>query len=301
MPSFFHTITEENKLALNKPQGTDVVYYSELNDWYTCNAFRSFSLKYVVDKCIYYRVGNKEHVVHGGNFLLACQQPGVNAYFDSKDTVKSICIDICPATVAEALTILITRQNPDFDNYLAHHFATPEFFEVVCPVGSATFGHKLNELMRAISNQQASQLVDKEWFLDLAEQIIFHEYGNYLSLSGIQSVKPGTRKEILRRLTIAKQYMNDDYLHIGEINQVAAHCNMSEFHFFRSFKQAFGTSPYQYLLHKRLELARNLILAGDSSITAIASHCNFPDLFTFSKAFRRHYGVAPSRLSRTQS
>ena len=86
--SFFHTITEENKLTLNKPSDSDVVYYSELNEWFTRNAFRSFSLKYVIDRCIYYKVGNKEHAVNAGNFLLACKQPDVNAYFDSKACCK---------------------------------------------------------------------------------------------------------------------------------------------------------------------------------------------------------------------
>src|SRR5258706_16066878 len=158
MGSFFHTITEENKLTLNKPPGSDTVYYSELNDWFTRNAFRSFSLKYVVDRCIYYKVGNKEHIVREGNFLLACQQPDVHAYFDSKKTVRSICIDICPATVAEAFTVL-TAQNPDFDNYLAGYFNAPGFFEAVCPVGTAQFSNQLNDLVAGISHGQASQFI----------------------------------------------------------------------------------------------------------------------------------------------
>ena len=110
MARYFNTITEANKLTLNKPVDTDVVYYSELNEWFTANAFRNFSLKYVVDKCIHYKVGNKEHAVTQGSFLLACKQPHVKAYFDSKTIVKSICIDICPATVAEAFTVMSESQ-----------------------------------------------------------------------------------------------------------------------------------------------------------------------------------------------
>jgi AraC family transcriptional regulator len=301
MGSFFHTITEENKLTLNKPADSDVVYYSELNDWFTHNAFRSFSLKYVVDRCIYYKVGNKEYAVSEGNFLLACKQTGVSAYFDSKRTVKSICIDICPATVAEAFTVLTARNDHDFDNYLAGYFKVPEFFETICPVNSARFGPKLNELVAAIGNGQAHHHIDKEWFLDLTEKIIFHEYGNYLALNGIRSVKPGTRKEILHRLKMAKQYMDDEYLTIDEINQVAAFCTMSEFHFYRSFRQAFGKSPYQYLLTKRLEFAKRLIRSGNMSVTNIALQCNFPDVFTFSKAFKRQFGMSPTQFPAVKS
>jgi AraC-like DNA-binding protein len=297
MGSFFHTITEENKLTLNKPSDSDVVYYSELNDWFTYNAFRSFSLKYVVDRCIYYKTGNKEHAVNEGNFLLGCKQPDVSAYFDSKKTVRSICIDICPATVAEAFTVLTAQNDHDLDNYLAGYFKAPEFFEAVCPVNTATFGNKLNDLVTAIKQGQANDHIDKEWFLDLVEKIIFHEYGNYLALNGIRSVKLETRKEILRRLKTAKQYMDEEYLHIDEISQAAAVGNMSEFHFFRSFKQAFGNSPYQYLLNKRLELAKELIITGNMTITDVAINCNFPDVFTFSKAFKRHFEISPSHFT----
>lgn len=294
MGSYFHTITEENKLSLNKPADSDVIYYSELNEWFTRNAFRSFSLKYVIDRCIYYKVGNKEHVVSKENFMLACKQPHVSAYFESKQTVKSICIDICPSTVAEAFTVLTTKGDPDFDNYLSGYFKVPEFFETVCPVNSAQFGNKLNALVVAIARGQAQDHIDKEWFLDLVEKIIFHEYGNYLALNGLQSIKPDTKKEILRRLNTARHYMDTEFLEVKEISQVASFCNMSEFHFFRSFKQAFGISPYQYLLTKRLELAKDLIKKGGMSITHIAAHCNFPDIFTFSKAFKRHFKETPS-------
>lgn len=299
MGTYFQVITEGNKLTLNKPSDSDLVYYSELNDWFTQDAFRSFSLKCVVDRCIYYKVGSKEHAVNAGNFLIACKQPDVSAYFDSKQSVKSICIDVCPATVAEAYSVLIAQSNHDLDNYLAGHFRSPEFFEAVCPVGSARFGNKLNELVVAIGKGQADHYINKEWFLDLVEKIILHEYGNYLALNGLRSVRLATRKEILRRLKVGRQFMDDEFLSIGEIKEVAVFCSMSEFHFFRSFKQAFGISPYQYLLHKRLDRARDMINAGGLTLTAIALHCNFPDIFTFSKAFKRRFATAPSQLNVT--
>ena len=154
MTSYFNTINEGNKLTLNKGGDCDMVYYSELKEWFTGNAFRSFSLKYVVDKCIYYKVGNNEYEVNGGNFLLACRQPYVKAYFESKEIVKSICIDICSATVAEAFTIMSAKEDHDFDNYLAKYFRYPEFFESVCPVGSSQFKKKLNSLVDMIHQRE---------------------------------------------------------------------------------------------------------------------------------------------------
>jgi AraC-like DNA-binding protein len=295
MATYFNTITEKNKLTLNKGGDKDAVYYSELNEWFTGNAFRSFSLKYVVDKCIYYKVGKTEYQVKAGNFLLACKQPHVKAYFDSKETVKSICIDICPATVAEAFTIMSAKEDHQFDNYLSKHFVFPEFFESVCPARTAGFNTKLEGLVRMIHNGD-TQMINKEWFLDLVEKIIYHEYGNYLALNGIHSVKLETRKELLRRLSIGKQYIDENFLRIADINEIAVVSCMSEFHFFRSFRQAFGITPYQYILAKRLEFAASLIEEGRQTITDIALVCNFPDIHTFSKAFSRHFKMSPSRF-----
>lgn len=295
--TYFNTINEKNKLTLNKGGDCDMVYYSELNEWFTSNAFRSFSLKYVVDKCIYYKVGSKEHEVKGGNFLLACRQPYVKAYFETKEIVKSICIDICSATMGEALTIMSAKENYDFDNYLAKYFRYPEFFESVSPVNSSQLKNKLNSLVAMIHHQETDN-INKEWFLDLAEKMICHSYGNYLALNGIQSVKLETRKELLRRLQIGKQFMDDNFLDIHDVSEVAVASNLSEFHFFRSFKQAFGITTYQYILNKKLELARMMLQDKNSSVTTIASTCNFPDLFTFSKAFKRRFGISPSQFQK---
>lgn len=292
--SYFSLINEQNKLSLNKPAGTNRVYYSELNEWFTTNAFRSFSLKYVVNKCIYYKSGKKEHAVHAGNFLLACKQPEVKAYFDSAFPVKSICIDIRPETVGEAFAVM-TAGHIDFDNFLDGYFRQPYFFETVCPANAAVpFSGQLNELVQAIQEGSAAELVDKEWFLQLAEKIIYHEYGNYKALNGLSSLKTTTKQELLTRLYKAKKFIDEEFLNISGIHEVAIHSSLSEFHFFRSFRQAFGVTPYQYILKKRLELATALLRQNKMSITAIALHCNFPDLFTFSKAFKKHYHMPPS-------
>jgi AraC-like DNA-binding protein len=294
MSEFFCTITEQNKLSLNKPVDADVVYYSELNEWFTSNAFRNFSFKYVIDRCIYYKIGNKEFPVSSGNLMLGCKQPHVKAYFDSAQKVKSICIDIRPATVAEAITVMTQKKDLDFDNYLAGYFEHPFFFESVAPLSTSLFHEKLNHLVSCIAAGRADELINREWFLDLVEKIVYHEYRNYLALNGIRSVKWSTRKELLQRLQIAKQFMNESFLSISEIAEVAVVASLSEFHFYRSFKEAFEISPYQYLLNKRLEFAKELMKKNNQSLSSIALFCNFPDLYTFSKAFKRQYGVSPS-------
>ncbi len=296
--SYVHLINEANKLSLNKPANTDRVYYSELLEWFTNNAFRSFSVKFVVQGIIYYRCGDKEYKVEQDHFLLTSKQPNVQAYFESKQLVKSICIDICPASLAEAFTILRSKGDHELDNYMAGYFDHPYFFEHVYHVQDSLFGMQLQRLTQALSNgYYHPDIINEEWFLQLVELIILQEKGNCASLNNIAAKKTVTRKEIYQRLLQGKQYMDTYYSLNPDIATVAQSCSLSTYHFFRSFRQAFGVSPYQYMIHLRLKHASHLMQEDNYTLTDIASLCGFPDLFTFSKAFKREYGVAPSRYA----
>jgi AraC-like DNA-binding protein len=288
----FERITERNKTSLNKTSDSDKIYYSELNEWHTNNAFRSFSLKFVIEECIYYNKEGREYPVKADTYMTACKYNDVKAY--NYKPIKSICIDICPQTIAEIFTIL-TAKNEEIDAYLHSYFTYPEFMESIHSVHETTVGDKLLQLNYLI---QAGTVIkpNKEWFLDLSERIIYQEYGNYLTPKEIKNVKASTRKEVLHRLQKAKEYIDTNFLQIKEIKEIADHCGMSEYHFFRRFKEVHKKTPHQYITEQKMHLAKYLLKGSKHSISEIALSCNFPDVFTFSKAFKKFYGMPPSLM-----
>jgi AraC family transcriptional regulator len=294
MTSYLKKIDESNKLAMNKPLNSDVIYYSELKQWYTANAFRSFGIKYVVDGCIYYKTGGVELPVTAGQYMVTCQNSNAKAYFETGTPVKSICIDICPETVAEIFTVLSTR-SVDMENYLAGYFRYPQFYENISHTTATTLGARLQHLRHCIL-QHDDHRINKEWFLELAECIIYQEYGTFRSLNDIQSIRLSTRKEILRRLKLAHEFIQENFLQISEIRQVALHCSMSEYHFFRCFKQVYKKTPHQCIHERKMELAKRLLQEPQYKVADVAMMCSFPDIFTFSKAFKRFYGINPSAV-----
>jgi len=298
--AYLHLINESNKLSLNKPADTDQVYYSELKEWFTNNAFRSFSLKLVVDGTIYYKCGQREYAVTKDHFLLTSRQPDVKAYFSSGQLVKSICIDICPRSLSEAFTILKAGDDADPDNYCAGYFEHPHFFEQVYHTGNTLPGNTLRSLTHTLRNgYYDADTINEDWFLKLVELIVVQEKRNCTSLNNIRAKRTATRKEIYRRVLEGKQYMDVYYLQNPSVETIAKHASLSSFHFFRNFRQAFNVSPYQYMLQMRLEYAmQELSKHKKNTLTDIALHCGFPDLFTFSKAFKRKYGASP-KLVRT--
>jgi AraC-like DNA-binding protein len=69
---------------------------------------------------------------------------------------------------------------------------------------------------------------------------------------------------------------------------------MSQYHFIRLFKAVLGETPKQCQLRARLERAKQLLMLSASSVTDICMEVGFSSLGTFSTAFARRLGVAPS-------
>jgi AraC family transcriptional regulator len=71
---------------------------------------------------------------------------------------------------------------------------------------------------------------------------------------------------------------------------------LSSFHLARRFRVATGSSIHQYRLELRLREAQTRLREGERDLTALALDLGFADHSHFTNAFRRRYGVAPSRM-----
>lgn len=82
-------------------------------------------------------------------------------------------------------------------------------------------------------------------------------------------------------------------IRIPELAEVAG---MSEKYFIRYFKQALGVTPGQYMFQLRMNRARDLVYTQRYSMQQVASLSGYPDAYSFSKAFKKHYKVPPSKF-----
>ena len=73
---------------------------------------------------------------------------------------------------------------------------------------------------------------------------------------------------------------------------------LSPFHFSRSFKLSFGSSPHRYQAIRRIERAKQLLTNHELSVTAIAIEVGFSETSSFSAAFHRLTGQTPTHYRR---
>src|SRR5258708_3385509 len=106
----------------------------------------------------------------------------------------------------------------------------------------------------------------------------------------------GQDPELLRRLLRAKDRIDAASHEAWPVGRLARVSGVSEAHFARSFKDAFGIPPHRYLLTRRVERAKTLLRDTDLAITEIPFETGWESLGTFGRTFRDVTGETPGEL-----
>lgn len=90
-----------------------------------------------------------------------------------------------------------------------------------------------------------------------------------------------------------KDYLN---LHLSSkfrLENLCEYVSMSESQTIRIFREAYGITPYAYVLDKKIKLAKDMLSNTSLSVKQIAHKLCFTDEYYFSNVFKRKVGVPP--------
>jgi AraC-like DNA-binding protein len=97
-----------------------------------------------------------------------------------------------------------------------------------------------------------------------------------------------------RHLLRAKDLVDARYREPLDVPALARAAYLSPAHFSREFRRAFGETPHQYLLTRRLERAAALLRSTDRSVADICFKVGLRSVGSFTTSFRRVYGMSPT-------
>jgi len=97
-----------------------------------------------------------------------------------------------------------------------------------------------------------------------------------------------------RHLLRAKDLADARYFERLSVDDLAGAAGLSRAHFSREFRRAFGESPHQYLLTRRLERAAALLRTTDRSVADICLSVGLQGIGSFTTSFTRMYGRSPT-------
>ncbi|WP_286316015.1 AraC family transcriptional regulator [Romboutsia ilealis] len=93
-------------------------------------------------------------------------------------------------------------------------------------------------------------------------------------------------------------YINSNLENDLSIDTIASNFFISKYYLMRKFKSQIGSSIHNYIIQKRLILAKSLISEG-LTMSNVCSKCGFNDYSSFVRAFKKVYGVSPSNYNPT--
>jgi len=154
-------------------------------------------------------------------------------------------------------------------------------------------GRILLSLKRSVDSGELTFAEMDDRFHLLLEHLIRKNSSIQHEVDAIPLVRRSARLEIYRRLHNAKDFMDASLKEKLTIRDMAEAACLSPHHFLRLFRSSFAMTPHQYMIRKRLDVARAMLEISDLPVTDIALEAGFESVNHFSRLFRSHFGESP--------
>jgi AraC family transcriptional regulator len=102
------------------------------------------------------------------------------------------------------------------------------------------------------------------------------------------------------QLRLARDTINANFEGELRVEQIARECKLSANYFAKAFTRSTGISPHRWLMQRRVDVAKDLMLTTDSSLVEISLKCGFSDQSHFTKVFAKATGETPGRWRQIQ-
>jgi AraC-like DNA-binding protein len=104
-----------------------------------------------------------------------------------------------------------------------------------------------------------------------------------------------------RHLLRARDLIDARYREPLDVPTLARAAHASPAHFAREFRRAFGETPHQYLMTRRLERAASLLRSTDHSVAEICMEVGLSSVGSFTSSFKRSYQLTPTEYRRVSA
>lgn len=160
----------------------------------------------------------------------------------------------------------------------------------------------LQEKMRDILSELENSAKSDGYGKDILTQSLFIQFMVYLNRIFLEKQYIFDKKSFSFDSQIANilQYINHNLNGDLSVENLSSRYYISKYHLMRKFKEETGYTLHNYIINKRLLMARTLISQG-MPVTKAALESGFSEYSTFSRAYRKQFKASPSEENRTSA
>lgn len=140
-------------------------------------------------------------------------------------------------------------------------------------------------------------LEDALWYEEqlafLLERLLINHRHRLVRARQIPVRRASTRREILRRISLATDFIHTNYARPLMLSDMAGAAFLSRHHFLRLFKQIQEVTPHEYLQRKRTSVAARLLRSSHRQVDEVVKEVGFDSRSTLFRALRRFHGLTP--------
>jgi len=140
-------------------------------------------------------------------------------------------------------------------------------------------------------------LDDPLWYEEqlafLLERMLMRHRQIIARARGIPVRRAATQREILRRISLATDFIHSSFERPLMLSDMAGAAFLSRHHFLRLFKHIHDVTPHEYLQRKRTMVAARMLRNSELGVEEIVRQVGFDSRSTLFRAMRRFHGVTP--------
>lgn len=252
-------------------------------------------IKFVVSGREKYHLSNRLYELRDNEYLLINRGRNVDFEVHEAVPVIGVCMNLDSTSLATAYQLHTGCPSRMLDNPSDELLLPDIFYEGVYHSDDSFHQFFYTNVKSFIKEKRELSIGGDEFFAESAIRLVRAQLLIRDKIKNLDAVRKTTQLEIVNRISKAKEIIHDDMEKNMSLKEIAAVVSMSEYHFLRSFTKLTGNTPHQYRTRIRMQKARELLGAGYKGITDVAYCVGYPDVSSFSKAFKKYFGHSPNK------
>ncbi|MBE9050844.1 helix-turn-helix transcriptional regulator [Nostocales cyanobacterium LEGE 11386] len=160
------------------------------------------------------------------------------------------------------------------------------------PVGEIT--PMMQTALWQLVNSPYQGIAQKMYLESKVLELLALQFTQLLEAEATQKIIVKLKNQDIESIYHAKEILIRNQAHPPTLLDLAQQVGIHHMKLKKGFRQIFGTTPFGYLHEYRMEQARQLLQAGNMSVTAVANAVGYDHLGHFSTAFKRKFGINPN-------